>query len=585
MDALALARVAPELHRELAGAVWAGLRPTPAGFEAVFDRAPEGTRPGRRLVLALRFAPPLWLWLDGSSSRRDSSLAAFAYRPPEGTRVERVECADSPALDRRVVIETATPGGHALCLHVELWSPGNAIVEEKGDRIVWASRVRKASAGRGEIAAGLPYPSPAAGTAWDPSALDPPALAALLDGVEPDRRLLVLARQVAGLPKAVLGALAPTLPRSLFAEPLLDADVLARDLGAWAARAYAPEAQVVWGLGGALAAHVVALDPGEASVDGLERVGPAPGWAAAARALGVTLPEPVDGDARAAARATLRRLERTEASVRADLERAGQAETVRARAQALAAFLPRVPRGASRVSLPDPADPARTLDIDLDPALKPHENADRLFRRAAKMERARERAPAHLAELARAIAEARAALEAIERGEVSAVDAPPRVVRGPARSSAAPRPGGSAGAAKRGAVPAALEPRRFRTSEGWEVWIGRSNQGNDHLTHRLARPEDVWMHVHGAAGSHVVLRRGKGPNEPSKATLVEVAGWAAFYSQARNAGTVPVTVTQKKYVRKPRKAPAGLAQVERSKTVFARPTEPPDDARIGADES
>ena len=89
------------------------------------------------------------------------------------------------------------------------------------------------------------------------------------------------------------------------------------------------------------------------------------------------------------------------------------------------------------------------------------------------------------------------------------------------------------------------------------------------------------MHFHGAAGSHVVLRRGKGPNEPSKATLEEVAGWAAFYSQARNAGTVPVTVTQKKYVRKPRKAPAGLAQVERSKTVFARPTEPPDDARIG----
>jgi predicted ribosome quality control (RQC) complex YloA/Tae2 family protein len=336
---------------------------------------------------------------------------------------------------------------------------------------------------------------------------------------------------------------------------------------------------------------VLSLDPGDSPGDGLARVGPAPGWAAAARSLGATLPEPVDGDARAAARATLRRLERTEASVRADLERAGHADTVRARAQALAAFLPRVPRGASRVSLPDPADPARTLDIELDPALKPHENADRLFRRAAKMERARERAPAHLAELARAIAEARAALEAIERGEISGVEAPPRV----ARSTAAPRPGRGAGAragagagaaaGKRGAVPAALEPRRFRTSEGWEVWIGRSNQGNDHLTHRLARPEDVWMHVHGAAGSHVVLRRGKGPNEPSKATLVEVAGWAAFYSQARNAGTVPVTVTQKKYVRKPRKAPAGLAQVERSKTVFARPTEPPDDARIGADEA
>jgi predicted ribosome quality control (RQC) complex YloA/Tae2 family protein len=129
-------------------------------------------------------------------------------------------------------------------------------------------------------------------------------------------------------------------------------------------------------------------------------------------------------------------------------------------------------------------------------------------------------------------------------------------------------------------VPSAWQPRRFRTREGWEVWIGRSNQANDYLTHRLARPEDFWLHVHGAAGSHVVLRRGKGPNEPSKATLEEVAGWAAFFSQARSAGTVPVTVTQKKYVRKPKGAPAGLAEVMRSRTVFARPAEPPPDAAV-----
>ena len=60
---------------------------------------------------------------------------------------------------------------------------------------------------------------------------------------------------------------------------------------------------------------------------------------------------------------------------------------------------------------------------------------------------------------------------------------------------------------RRKPVPSALEPRRYKTREGWEVWIGKNNQGNDHLTHRLARPEDVWMHVHGAAGSHVVIRR------------------------------------------------------------------------------
>jgi hypothetical protein len=580
MDPLALARVAPELDRELAGAAWAGLRPTPAGHEAVFDRAPDGTRPGRRLALVLRFAPPAWLWLD--DALRDGHARDFAYRPPEGTRVRSVE---APALDRRLVVETETPGGHALCLHAELWAPGNAIVEEKGDRIVWAARVRAASTTRGGIGPDLPYPLPAPGTVIDPTAITASEVEDLLAGVEPDRRLFALTRRLAGLPRGVLEGLAGTLPPAVFAEPL-DAAAVADGLRDWARRAFAPDARAVWGVASAGAAQLVALDPGP----GRTPVGPAPSWAAAARALGRALPEPVDAAAMAAVKATIRRLERMEAALLEDLERGRDAGDVRARAQALTAFLPRVTRGAARVSLPDPADPSRTLDIALDPALKPHENADRLFRRAAKLERALERAPAHLAEVRASLARARAEQRQIAEGR--APSAGPSGPAAPApRGPGAARPArpagakpGAKGAGGRGAVPAALEPRRYRTREGWEVWIGKSNQGNDHLTHRLARPEDVWMHVHGAAGSHVVLRRGKGPNEPSKATLTEVAGWAAFFSQARNAGTVPVTVTQKKFVRKPRKAPPGLAQVERSKTVFARPTEPPDDARIGADD-
>ena len=563
MDPLALARVVPALERELRGAAWAGLRPVAAGLEAVFDRAPDedGARRGRRMALVLRFEPPLWTWLDDAA--RDGR--DFAYRPPEGTRVVSVSL---PTLDRGFVVETHTPGGHALCLHAELWPPGNAIVEERGDRIVWAFRTRNASAQRGAIAPDLPYPPPPPGGVLDPHTVSAPALASLLGDVAPDQRLLVLARRMAGLPRGVLEPLAAALPgAALFAEPL-DAERLATELQAWARRAFDPAAGAVWGVTAEGAAQIVAIAPSSGTA-----IGPAPSWEAAARAVGRALPAPIDGEARGLARAALRRLERTEASVRADLERAREAPAVRARAEALAAFLPRVTKGAARVTLPDPADPARTLDIELDPTLKPHENVDRLFRRAAKMERAVERAPAHLAELAAAIAAARARLEAIERGDVEALPLP-----SPGRTKAPPAK--IKGKAARGAVPAALEPRRFRTTEGWEVWIGRSNLGNDHLTHRLARPEDLWMHVHGAAGSHVVLRRGKRPNEPSKATLTEVAGWAAFYSQARNAGTVPVTVTQKKFVRKPRKAPPGLAQVERAKTVFARPTEPPDEARI-----
>jgi predicted ribosome quality control (RQC) complex YloA/Tae2 family protein len=124
-------------------------------------------------------------------------------------------------------------------------------------------------------------------------------------------------------------------------------------------------------------------------------------------------------------------------------------------------------------------------------------------------------------------------------------------------------------------VPGKLVPWRFKSKDGWDVLIGRSSEGNDHLTLHMARPEDYWFHAHGCPGSHVVLRRGKGVNEPSKATLEEIASWAAFHSKARTAGKVPVIYTQKKYVRKPRGAKAGTVYVEREKMLMVRPVEPP----------
>jgi predicted ribosome quality control (RQC) complex YloA/Tae2 family protein len=62
-----------------------------------------------------------------------------------------------------------------------------------------------------------------------------------------------------------------------------------------------------------------------------------------------------------------------------------------------------------------------------------------------------------------------------------------------------------------------------------------------------------------------------------------VAAWTAFYSQARTAGKVPVIFTRKKYVRRPRKGPPGLAICEREKTLIVRPVEPPRSALADAE--
>ena len=116
-----------------------------------------------------------------------------------------------------------------------------------------------------------------------------------------------------------------------------------------------------------------------------------------------------------------------------------------------------------------------------------------------------------------------------------------------------------------------IAPRRYSTSEGWTVLVGRDDRENDILTHRVAAQDDVWFHAHGCPGSHVVLRREGRKDEPSKHALQEAAGVAAYWSKARGAKTVPVNYTLVKYVRKPKGATPGLVVIEREKTLFVQP--------------
>jgi predicted ribosome quality control (RQC) complex YloA/Tae2 family protein len=331
-----------------------------------------------------------------------------------------------------------------------------------------------------------------------------------------------------------------------------------------------------------------------------------------------------------------KRLARRLEALRADLAEAARGPEFRKYGETLLAYFAQVPKRADSVTLPDPAVPERNLEIALDPKLRPQANAQRYFKRATKAERALEELPPRIAEAEAELRELDAVLEraaqfeeraprvdarvspdqvdsvveherdpgieqAIEHAHAKLpvklrVDAwapAARVARepagegmpafdlsrggGPKGSGGKPGPRAVAAAVARGesrAPSERLAPRRFKTAEGWDVLIGKNNEGNDYLTHMMARPEDYWFHVHGAAGSHVVLRRGKGKDEPSRATVLEVASWAAFFSQAKTAGTVPVIYTQKKYVRRPKKAPPGLAVCEREKVVMVKPREP-----------
>ncbi|HTX98773.1 MAG TPA: NFACT RNA binding domain-containing protein, partial [Bacteroidota bacterium] len=104
-----------------------------------------------------------------------------------------------------------------------------------------------------------------------------------------------------------------------------------------------------------------------------------------------------------------------------------------------------------------------------------------------------------------------------------------------------------------------------------EVLAGKSSENNDELTLHVAKPHDLWFHARGSSGSHVVLRVSTGKGEPGKKAREQAAAIAAYYSKMKTAGLVPVAMTEKKYVRKPKGAKAGSVVLEREKVVFVRP--------------
>jgi predicted ribosome quality control (RQC) complex YloA/Tae2 family protein len=105
---------------------------------------------------------------------------------------------------------------------------------------------------------------------------------------------------------------------------------------------------------------------------------------------------------------------------------------------------------------------------------------------------------------------------------------------------------------------------------GWKVLAGRSDADNDHLSFKLANPDDWWFHVRGMPGSHVILQAPPG-NDPDRETLTRAAAIAAYHSKARQAGVVAVSCTRARDVTKPRDAPAGSVQIRKEMVFKVRP--------------
>lgn len=112
---------------------------------------------------------------------------------------------------------------------------------------------------------------------------------------------------------------------------------------------------------------------------------------------------------------------------------------------------------------------------------------------------------------------------------------------------------------------------KFRSSEGFEILVGRNNRQNDLLTLKTAKATDIWLHTKDIAGSHVIIRTNG--QTPSEQTIFEAAQLAAYHSKGRNGSGVPVDYTAVKFVKKPAGAKPGMVIFTNNKTLFITPNE------------
>ncbi len=263
-------------------------------------------------------------------------------------------------------------------------------------------------------------------------------------------------------------------------------------------------------------------------------------------------------------RQRIEKARRTDAAISEEAAESARADTYERFGSLLMSNLSKLQKGNKSVEIDGEK-------IVLDPKLSPVHNAQRYFERAKRSRLAAQQAVSRLDDLRSEIALGERLLFALD--DVATNEQVTRFMHDHAEELE------RFGIGEKSDQQRQLPFRIFTVDGGFEVWAGKSSENNDLLTLHHAKPNDLWFHARGSSGSHVLLKVGTGKGEPGKKAKEQAAGIAAYYSKMKNATMVPVAMTEKKYVRKPKGAPPGTVVLEREKVIFAEPGLPDEKAQ------
>lgn len=239
-------------------------------------------------------------------------------------------------------------------------------------------------------------------------------------------------------------------------------------------------------------------------------------------------------------------------------------DKLRIQGDLITANLYRMERGQARLECENYYEAGAPTSIPLDPLLTPQQNAAKYYKRYAKAKTAEKYLREQMDLARRDLEYLESVLAEIAQAETEAdyLD-----IRAELREAGFLKKQGRG--KKEKSRPAA--PWEFCTSSGLRVLVGRNNRQNDKLTMKDADRRDLWLHTQKIHGSHVILRcAGRAPSEEDIAEAAMVAAW---FSQARESGNVPVDYTEVRNVKKPAGGRPGMVIYTTCRTVNVTPEE------------
>ncbi|HEY6231693.1 MAG TPA: NFACT family protein [Pyrinomonadaceae bacterium] len=255
-----------------------------------------------------------------------------------------------------------------------------------------------------------------------------------------------------------------------------------------------------------------------------------------------------------------------QANLQNDLAAHGNPEEHKRLGDLLLANISNAERAGSKVRLKDYfADNSPTIEVEIDENISLADAAGQSFARYTKAKRAVAEIGTRLAQLDRELSELS---RKRERLVAAIASRDPQALAEFEETKTRP-----AAVGKKQKAPTAFPGmRRYQTSDGYEVLVGRTARDNDQLTFRVARPNDLWFHAADYPGSHVIVRNATRKEIPQR-TIIEAAQLAAKFSQAGDDSKVTIHYTPRKFLNKPRGAAPGLVRMSSFKTINVKPGE------------